>query len=223
MATLSFLVMESLIWYAAAQFLAGGAGGRGPAYVTVLLATLGGFGLARALQRFDLSSLPLVLIGGVATIVPLVVLLNLQYNAGGNPLSFDWLAGVVDSPDTYLQTRWPQTWGVVIVSAAWLRSVWAAQQDFGYGLVLATFSIGLLVFAVMLVFGQGTRAGERVNTAALPFFLTGLLTLALVHLQEAEETDSGFARGPWLPIVLGTVGGLGVVSAALGLFPLGLF
>ncbi|MGH2583443.1 MAG: hypothetical protein ACRDJE_00850, partial [Dehalococcoidia bacterium] len=125
MATLSFLVMESLIWYAAAQFLAGGAGGRGPAYVTVLLATLGGFGLARALQRFDLSSLPLVLIGGVATIVPLVVLLNLQYNAGGNPLSFDWLAGVVDSPDTYLQTRWPQTWGVVIVSAAWLRSVWA--------------------------------------------------------------------------------------------------
>jgi hypothetical protein len=217
-----FLVMESLIFYAVAHMLAGGAGGSGPAYITVLLATLAGFGLTRGLQRLDLSVPVLVAAGAGSTVLVLTVLLNLQYNTGGNPLSFSWLFGFAESPDQYLQTRWPQTWGVVIVCAAWIRSVWTAQRDFTYGLVLTSFSIGLFVFVLTLIFGQSSRAGERISFAALPFFMSGLLTLALVRIQAVEESEGSAARGPWLQIVVGTVAALGVVSAILGLFPLGL-
>ena len=223
LATLSFLVMESLIWFALAWMLAGGAGGSGPWYPTVLLASLGGFGLTRALQRFELSTIAVVLVGAGLSVLTLNVLLNLQYNTGGSPLSFGWHTGFFDSPEEYLRPRWPQTWGVIFTVAAWFRGVHAAQQDFSYGMVLASFSVGLLIFVLALIFGGGTRAGERISLAAMPFFAAGLLTLALIQLRRAEEADAGFARGPWLPIVLGTVGGLAVVSALIGIFPLGLF
>lgn len=219
----SFLVMESLIWFVIASMMAAGAGGRGPSFLTVLLATLGGFGLTRALQHLDLSRTALVIAGAGGTVLGLTVLLNLQYNFGGSPLSFSWLAGFADSPDGFLATRWPQTWGVLIVAAAWLRSVYVAQRDFGYGLVATTFTVGLLLFVFGLLFTQGTNVGDRVNLSALPFFMVGLFALALLQLRQAEQSDAAFTRGPWLPIVLGTVGALGVISAAVGLFPLGLF
>lgn len=220
--TLSFIVMESLVLYVISLVLAGGAGGGGPAYITVLLGMLGGFALARGLQRFDLSIPAMVVAGAGGTILVLTVLLNVQYNLGGNPLSFSWFTGFADAPDGYLQTRWPQTWGVLVVCAGWMRGVWIAQQDLTYGLVVTSFSIGLLIFVVTLLFGQSTHAGDWINLAALPFFLSGLLTLALIQLQIAEETSSRAVRGPWLQVVLGTVAGLGVISALLGLFPLGL-
>jgi hypothetical protein len=220
--TLSFIVMESLVLYVISLVLSGGAGGSGPAYITVLLGMLGGFGLSRGLQRLDLSVPALVLAGAGGTVLALTLLLNLQYNFGGNPLSFSWFTGFADAPDGYLQTRWPQTWGVLVVCVGWVRGVWIAQQDLTYGLVLMSFSIGLVIFVVTLIFGQSTHAGDWINLAALPFFLSGLLTLALMQLLVAEESGSRAARGPWLQVVLGTVAGLGVISALLGLFPLGL-
>lgn len=223
LATLSFIVMESLAFYVVSLVLAGGAGGDGPAYLTVLLGLLGGFGLARLLQRFDLSAPVLAVAGAGGTVLLLTILLNLQYNPGGNPLSFSWFAGFAESPDGYLQTRWPETWGAFIVCAAWLRGVWLAQQEINYGLVLTSFSIGLVIFVVTLLFGQSTNAGDWINLAALPFFMTGLLSLALVQLWNAETTSGRAAHGPWIGVVIGTVAGLGLISALLGLFPLGLF
>ncbi|MGE0544942.1 MAG: DUF4129 domain-containing protein [Dehalococcoidia bacterium] len=220
--TLSFIVMESLVLYVISLVLAGGAGGSGPAYPTVLLAMLGGYGLVRGLLRFDLSVPALVVLGAGGTVLALTVLLNVQYNTGGNPLSFSWFTGFANSPDEYLQSRWPQTWGVLVICAGWVRGVWIAQRDMTYGLVLMSFSIGLVIFVITLLFGQSTHAGDLINLAALPFFLSGLFTLALIQLQVAEESGGHAARGPWMQVVLGTVAGLGVISALLGLFPLGL-
>jgi hypothetical protein len=220
--TLSFIVMESLVLYVISLVLAGGAGGSGPAYITVLLAMLGGYGLVRGLLRFDLSAPALVAAGAGGTVLALTVLLNVQYNTGGNPLSFSWFTGFVESPDEYLRTRWPQTWGVLVICAGWVRGVWIAQRDMTYGLVLMSFSVGLIIFVITLLFGQSTQAGELINIAALPFFLSGLFTLALIQLQVAEESGGHAARGPWMQVVLGTVAGLGMISALLGLFPLGL-
>lgn len=222
LATLSFVVMESLVFYVVSLVLAGGAGGSGPAYITVFLGMLGGLGIARALARLDLSPVALAVAGAAGTVVALTLLLNLQYNLGGNPLSFSWFTGFAESPDGYLQTRWPQTWGVLVVSAAWIRGVWIAQQEVSYGLVLTSFSVGLIIFVVELLFGQATRAGEWINLAALPFFLSGLLTLALIQLHGAEGASGRAAQGPWVQIVAGTVAALGLISALLGLFPLGL-
>jgi hypothetical protein len=98
-------------------------------------------------------------------------------------------------------------------------------QTLSYGHVLATFSLGLILFVVVLVAGGGTNAGDTVAPAALPFFLSGLFTLALVHLEgdaPAPTEDQG-RRGPWLSVVAGTVAAQGLASGALGLFPLGFF
>lgn len=223
LAAVSFLVMESLVWFALATVFAGASGGAGPSYITILLAMLGAYALTRGLLRFDLSVPALVIAGAGVTVLALTLLLNIQYNPEGSVLSFAWLSGFADSPDGYLATRWPQTWGVIAACVVWFRGVWAAQQTLSYAIVLATFSLGLLLFVVVLVAGGGTNAGARVAQAALPFFLSGLFTLALVHLEGDALSGAGGRRGPWLSVVAGTVAALGFASAALGLFPLGFF
>ena len=221
-ATVCLLVMESLVWFVLAAVMAGGAGGAGPAYITVLLAVLGGFWLARGLQRFDLQPKTLAMIGGVLSLIALTVLLNLQYNPGGSPLSLGWLTGFVAAPDEYLRPRWPATWGVLFVAAAWARAVQVAHQELRYRLALGSFSVGLGVIVVTLLLGQASRVEDAINNAALPFFIAGLLTLALVHLHRAGPRAAEIVRGPWLPVMIGTIVGLVVVSAAIGLFPLDL-
>jgi hypothetical protein len=222
-ATLAFLVMEALVFYVVVSLLARGAGGNGPNVLTVIVAMLVGFGFARLLQRFDVSPVPLAIGGAVVTILALTILLNVQYNTGANPLSFGWLTGFADSPDGFLQTRWPQTWGVIIVTAVWLRAVIAAQHELSYPHVLLSFSIGLVIFVVALIFGQGSRIHDHINYSALPFFICGLIALALLQLRRAGEPDSDVTHGPWIAVVLGTVGTLTLLSAVLGFFPLGFF
>jgi hypothetical protein len=223
MAILSFLIMESLVWFILATVVAGGSGGAGPTFVTVLVATLGGFGLSRALQHFDLEPKTLVAVGGAVSVFALLLMLNLQYNPGGNPLSLSWLTGFVASPDGFLASRWPQTWGVVIVVGAWFRAVQVAQQDFTYNLVLGSFSIGLALVVLVLLLAQSSRVDDAINAAALPFFVCGLLALALTQLRRASQPDADFLRGPWLPVLLGTVATLALVSFAIGAFPIDLF
>ena len=222
-AMLSFLLMESLVLFVVASLLAAGAGGGGPNVLTVLIATFAGFGLARVLRRVDVTPAALAIAGAVVTVLVLTVLLNIQYNPGGNPLSFGWLAGFADAPDRYLETRWPQTWGVIVVGAAWLRAAVVAQQEFGYRNVLLSFSVGLMIFVFALIFGQGSRLHDQINYSALPFFLAGLFALALLQLRRADEPDAALTSGPWLGIVLGTVGSLALASAVLGFFPINLF
>jgi Domain of unknown function (DUF4129) len=222
-ATLSFLVMESLMWFVLATVLAGGSGGDGPAYITVLVATLGGFGLARTLQRFELEATTLVGAGGAVSVLALLVMLNIQYNAGGSPLSLSWLGGFTSSPDGFLASRWPQTWGGIVVVAAWFRAVQVAQHDFTYNLVLGSFSVGLGLVVLVVLFGQASRVDSAINAAALPFFVAGLFALSLTQLRRAAQVDADFVRGPWLPVVLGTVGGLALVSIAIGAFPIDFF
>jgi hypothetical protein len=188
----------------------------------VLIATFGGFGLVRGLQRFDISALARVVVGAGFSLVALQVLLGFQYNAAGNPLSLGWLGGFLAHPDGYLTPRWHAVWGVLVVSAAWFRGVWSAQRDFSHTLVFTSFSAGVGIFVLLLVLGQASRSRDAVNLAALPFFACGLAALALIELRRAERVDAGFLRGPWPLVVLGTVGGLAVVSAAVGLFPLDL-
>lgn len=221
-AILSFLVMESLAWYLLAVVLASGAGGDAPAYPTVLLAMVGGFLLTRALQRVDVSATAQIAMGVTISLLTLLVLLNLQYNPGGSPVSLAWLGGFLAEPDRYLAPRWPQTWGVLVVVACWFRAVQVAQWDFSYAQVLTTFSTGLGVFIIAVLFSQSTRAETAINAAALSFFVIGLFTLALIQIRRADGTDRAFIRGPWLGVTVGVVAGLALVSVAIGFFPIDL-
>ena len=218
-ATLSFLVMESLAWFMLAAVLAGAAGGDGPAYPAVLIATLGGFGIVRALLYFDVTPAAQVIAGAAVSVVVLLVLVNTQYHPGGNPFSlapvrvpFQGRAGG--------ESALPQIWGTIVLVAAWFRSVQVAQQELSYTLVLGSFSVEFLGVVALLLFGQGAGAGGALNFSVVPVLLAGLFTLALIQLRRAALPGADFLRGPWLPVMLGTIGGLAAISALIGIFPL---
>jgi hypothetical protein len=220
LAELTLLTAEAVVLFMLAAALAAVAGGHGPAFVTVWAAVLGGFFLVRLLLRFDVATPPLVLAGAVTTALALLALGNLQYNPSGGPLALTWLFEFAAHPDAFLQDRWPAVWGVVALCAGWLRGVWAAQRDLTYERALRSISAGLSVVVVLVLFWQGSRAAGAINAAALPVFMLGLLSLALVHLAQAEYQTGDFLRGPWLLTLGGTVAALTVLSIAAGLFPL---
>jgi hypothetical protein len=111
---------------------------------------------------------------------------------------------------------------VILISVGWFRGIIAAQRELTYPRALASYTVGLLVVVALLLFGQSSRASAAIDTAAMPYFMLGLLALALVHLSKAEYQQGDFLRGPWLVTLVGTVAVLAVLSAVVGLFPLDL-
>lgn len=220
LAEFTLLTAEAVALFMVAAALAAVAGGRGPAFVTVWAAVLGGFVLVRLLLRFDVSAPPLVLAGAASTALALLTLGNLEYNPSGGPLALTWLFEFAAHPDAFLHGRWPAVWGVAALGAGWLRGVWAAQRDLTYERALRSASIGLGVVVLLVLFWQASRASGAINAAALPYFMLALLSLALVHLAQAEYQTGDFLRGPWLLTLGGTVALLAVLSVAAGLFPL---
>lgn len=220
LAEFTLLTSEAVVLFMAAAALAAVAGGGGPSFLTVWAAVLGGFYLVRLLLRFDVSTPPLALAGAVSTLLALLVLGNLQYNPSGGPLSLAWLTELAAHPDGFLRGRWPAAWGVAALCAGWVRGVWAAQRDLTYARTLRSTSVGLAAVVVLVLFWQGSRAAVAINTAALPYFMLGLLALALVHLAQAEHQPGAFLHGPWLLTLGGTVALLALLSLAAGLFPL---
>lgn len=217
------LVTEALALFVLASGLAATAGGDGPSLLTVLAAIAGGFYLVRFLLNFDTSRPTLLIAAAALSVVALLSLLNLQYYPQGGPLSMHWLGVIVRETDTFLGRNGPLVWGVIIVTVAWFRGVFMAQRDLSYTAALASYTLGLLVVVVVLVIGQGSRAATAIDTAALPYFMLGLLTLAVVHLSQAEHQQSDFLSGPWLLTLGGTVGLLAAISLAIGIFPIDFF
>jgi hypothetical protein len=220
LAEFTLLTSEAVALFMGAAASAAVARGGGPSFLTIWAAVLGGFYLVRLLLRFDVSAPPLVLAGAVTTVLALLALGNLQYNPSGGPLALTWLFEFAAHPDAFLHDHWPAVWGVVALCAGWLRGVWAGQRDLTYERALRSLSAGLSVGVVLALFWQGSGAAGAINTAALPYFMLGLLSLALVHLAKAEYQTGDFLRGPWLLTLGGTVAALTVLSIAAGLFPI---
>lgn len=221
-ADVSMLGTESLALFVLASALTAAAGGRGPSLVTVFVAMLGGFYLVRFLLHFDAGRPALIGAGMAVSALALLALFNLQYDPAHVPFSFAWLGDLAADPDAFLARRWPAAWGVIIIAFAWFRAVAVAQRDLTHQAALSSYTAGLLIVVVMLLLGQGSAAAARINAAALPYFMLGLLTLSLIHLSRAEHHQGDFLRGPWLATLAGTVGLLTLVSALIGLFPIDL-
>lgn len=221
-AEISLTGSEALALFMAAAALAAGAGGAGPSLLALVAACFGGFYLVRFLFHFDTNAPAMISAAMAVSLLGIVVVASLQYDPAGGPVALGWTRGLAENPDRFLQGRWPQVWGVFVIAFAWLRSAASAQRDLTYHRATASFTIGLLVVVLLLLFSQGTRAEDAVNAGALPYFMLGLLTFSLVHLSKAEYQQGDFLRGPWVVTLGGTIGTMALISALVGLFPLGL-
>ena len=216
------LAAEAVALYMLATVLAQGAAGRGPSYPAMAAALFGGFALVRGLGRFEIGSTAVTAVAIAGTLLGLGVLLTLQYDPQHLPISLGWIADLAADPDRTLLGRWGVVWGSVLLIAAWFRGVMAAQRSLTHQGALLSFTIGLIIVVLALLFGQATSAAAAVDRAAMPFFTLGLLSLALVHLGRADDGSTTAARAPWLLTLLATVGGLVLVAALVGIFPIDL-
>lgn len=220
LADLSMLTTESLALFVLGAALGAAGNGEGPSFITVFMAMLGGFYLVRFLVHFDTGRTALIGAAIAVTALALLVLLNLQYDPSAGPLSLRWVRGLADDPEGFLAGKSSAVFGVLLVTFAWFRAVSVAQRELTYVSALASYTVGLLLVVVLLLFGEGSRARTGINAAALPYLMLGLLTLSLVHLSRAEYQQGDLLRGPWLPTLVITIGALALIAGVVGLFPL---
>ncbi len=219
---LSYLTTEALAFFIIGAVLSGASGREGASFWSYLAAEAGGFFLVRALFRVDLPHRLLVVAGGVITFLVLVTLCGLAFQPGSFPPGWSGLLGFLSDPGSASDAATAALiYGIVLLTVAWGRGVMGAQRRVERSMAVRSFSLGLAVLLVGLLFGQETVTRGAVNGASIPMVAFGLLTLALIHLRDGRPSAVDPWRGPWLMIVVGTIGVLVLAGAALGVFPLG--
>jgi hypothetical protein len=220
-ADLAFVVMESLSTFVLAGLVTGIGGHHGPGIVTMVFAALGGFLLARLLRQFELPRQALAGAALLLSIGGICLLAALDANAAGlspNPVSV--VSGGTRSVAT-LDSRWSELAGLAFVTIAWIRgALGGARSSLNRGIVLTSLTIGLVILAAGLSVGRASVSSRAIDQAALPFFTAGLVSLALINLNQSEHIRGGSWRGPWLLVVLGTVACMVTLAALSGLLPL---
>lgn len=204
----AFVALETLAVYILGAFMAG-LGERGaPPFPAFAAAAGGGLLVARALEAFDLPPGVLTAIGGALSAIGLLVIAALSFTPRGlPPASFGRGA---------LQ---PIEFALLI--GLWLRSARVARLNIARAHVVTSFSLGMALLALALLFDQANPGYGAIEAASLPLVACGLIGLALAHQRDAREESGIAARGPWLPITIGAVLGLVMAALLLGVLPLG--
>lgn len=220
--TLSFILMEALAFFVVGAVLAGWTNHSGVSVFSFVAAEAGGYFLVRALLRFELPPRLLIATGGAVSFLALLAIGGLEFDPGTFPPGFAALGGFLKDPGRLSSSAEAHAvYGIILLCVAWARGVLTAQDRLERDRVLRSFSAGVVVLVAALLFGQESVARGAVNGASIPLVAFGLLTLALIHLRDARPAGDAPLRGPWLLISAGTVGGLVLGGAALGVLPLG--
>jgi hypothetical protein len=215
----ALLAMETLALFVLGSLL-GSTGNRpGPSFLAILGSAIAGFALARQLARFAFSRRTLIVAGIFVSAAGLWVICSLQF-AG---VLFDPapLLSLGSDPTRLLNGHSAQVLGIAVIGLAWVRGVLlATRSEITHRIVLASLTSGLGIVVIGLSFGRAAINSRAIDSAALPFFACGLMALALVQLSQSEHIQGDTWRGPWLLVLLATIGGLAVVGAIFGLLPL---
>jgi len=220
----AFVSMEALSTFVLAALVAGIGGHRGPGLLTMVLASLGGFLLSRGLQQFDLPRQVLVSTAIIISLLGIWLLASLSL--AGAQASVNPLLAVTGGTSSVasLDARWTEIAGLAFITMGWVRgAVAGARAALSQRVVLSSLTIGLAIMVVGLSLGRATISSRAIDQAAMPFFTTGLLSLALINLNQSEHIRGDSWRGPWLLVLAGTIGVIFAAAALAGLLPLDLF
>jgi hypothetical protein len=220
--TFAFILMEALTFFVVGAVLAGATDHEGVSIVAFIAAQAGGYVLVRGLLKFEWPPRLLIAGGGMVSFLALLTIAGLEFDAGAFPPGWAGLGQFLQDPGRVGGSAQAYAvYGVILLCLAWARGVMVAQIRLERERVLRSFSVGVVVLVAALLFGQESIAHGAVNGASIPLVAFGLLTLALIHLRDARSAGDAPLSGPWLLIAAGTVGGLALAGAVLGVLPLG--
>jgi hypothetical protein len=211
--------MEALAIFVLGNLLAATAGRSGPGIVVILVAIAGGFAVVRLLLRFYFPRRLLIAVGASVSVLSFWILWSIQFSDG--PLDFVPLLDFASNPVNSLNRATAEVFGVIVLALAWVRGcLIGLRPQITHRAVLTTLTVGLVIVVLGLTAGRAAIGSRGIDEAALPFFVCGLLALALIQLSQSEHIQGDTWRGPWLVSLLGTIGALALVGAVAGLLPL---
>ncbi len=205
----------------------------GPSVVVVVVAAFAAVFLSRSITQLRLPRAAAALLGMVASAVILNALLHAAL--AGDLMFWDnsGLASFFDDPQTSLagerdaesfvadpnmdRVRGSSLALIVFgMFALWARFLFVGRGDIGFDRALRSFSIGfpIVMVAALLSRVSGTVAG----IFALPYFVLGMLTLAIANAARTAPQDEELTRStPWAVSALVTMGLLVAVASLFGL------
>lgn len=187
--------------------------------VAVFLLVGSAFLAARLLQHLDLSLTFLRALGVLLAATVVLGTARMQLEGRFAPWDLVWFFDPevnVPGGDKLRGEVLAVGLGVVL----WWRGMRLAQREVLWEDVLRSFALGLVVVVGTILLETFLKPQERAASIAFPFFLFGLLALALSHLADVEERKTLSSQAPW-PLLAGaiavTVLFMGIL---LGLLPL---
>ena len=205
----------------------------GPSVVIVVVAAFAAVFLSRSITQLRLSRTASAVLGMVASAVVLNVLLHAAI--AGDLMFWDnsGLTSFFDDPQTPLAgERSAESFvadpnmarvrgsslGLIVFGMflLWARFLFVGRGNIDFDRALRSFSIAfpIIMVAALLSRVSGTTAG----IFALPYFVLGMLTLALANAARSAAQDEALTRSaPWAVSALVTMGLLVAVASLFGL------
>lgn len=173
-------------------------------------------------QKWPLASIQSIIIGG--GMVAVLLALGVEYDAGYGFLSGDWfvhvgqvLGATFDSPHTIVVA-------LPVLLYLWWRGIRLGQTTSYFRDIYRSFLLGMVALIVLVILWQISSGAEDfeapgpgIGLSVIAFFFFGLMAIAVSHLYAMrgsmpKEEASRTSVRRWLPMMLGIVGGMAVVS-----------
>jgi len=173
-------------------------------------------------QKWPMRSIQSVIIGG--GLVTILLVLGVEYGAGYGFLSGGWFVHVGQVLGTTFTSPHTIVVALPVLLYLWWRGIILGQTTSYFRDIYRSFLLGMVALIVLIILWQISAGSENfeppgpgIGLNVIAFFFFGLMAIAVSHLyamrssMPKEEASLASVRR-WLPMMLGVVGGMAVVS-----------
>jgi hypothetical protein len=173
-------------------------------------------------QKWPMRAIRAAVVGG--GLVAILLVLGVEYSAGYSFLSGGWfihvgqvLGDTFKSPDTIVAA-------LPVMVYLWWRGIILGQTTSYFRDIYRSFLLGMVALIVLIIIWQISSGeedfvppGPGIGFNVIAFFFFGLIAIAVSHLYQMrrsmpKEEAALTSVKRWLPIMLGVVGSMAVVS-----------
>ena len=176
-------------------------------------------------QKWQMRVIQIVIIG--SGVVAILMVLGVEYNAGYAFLSGGWFAHVGQVLGNTFNNANTIVVAIPVLLYLWWRGIILGQTTSYFKDIYRSFLLGMLALIVLIIIWQISLGSEGfklpemgIGMYVIAFFFFGLISIAVSHLYQMrrsmpKEEAALTSVKRWLPIMLGVVGGMSVVSFAI--------